>query len=390
MIPLKRTYHTVINDLAGDQRLQRVCATLYEAGFEPVLIGRELADSPQLPQLPYRTHRIKVWFHRGKLAYLEYNLRLLGYLLRQPAGILNPNDLDTLGAGWAVSWLRRLPLVYDSHEYYTEVPELIGRPLTRRIWLALERMILPRLRWMYTVNDSLAGIYHQLYGIPVVSIRNLPMPRPAPSHAPRARILLYQGAVNVGRGIDLMIRAMEMLPGYELWIVGRGDVLSSLQTLTQTLGLEGRVRWLGFVSPADLPHLTAQACLGLSLEEDLGANYRYASPNKVYDYIQAHTPVLVSDLPEMQRLVSETGTGRVLTVAERTPAQLATAIRALVEDERVYALCREACVSASQELVWTRERGRLLYIYEQAAGLKPGLPAETGSAHRHPPASSQG
>ncbi|TAE49556.1 MAG: glycosyltransferase, partial [Bacteroidetes bacterium] len=191
----------------------------------------------------------------------------------------------------------------------------------------------------------------------------------------RDTILLYQGSLNMGRGIELMIEAMPLLPGYQLWIAGGGDVEASLKAQVHRSGLQDRVKFLGKIAPARLPGYTCQARLGLSLEEDLGQNYRYASPNKVYDYIQSHTPVLVSDLPVMRGLVQKWGVGDILPAGARTPGGLAARIRQLCENETRYAGFQAACRKAAAVLCWENEQQKLLALY----GLAPSNNDSTSS-----------
>jgi len=305
---------------------------------------------------------MRLVFQRGKAFYLEFTVRLFWALLVRRADLITANDLDTLLPCYLVSRLKGIPLLYDSHEYFTEVPELVHRPRTRAMWLWLERRLFPRLRWVITVNDSLARAYTARYGGPVEVIRNLPLRQAPPPTGERPAMLLYQGALNLGRGIELMIDAMAFLPAYRLEIAGRGDVEEALRQRAQAMP---NVHFHGFVPPEALRDLTCQARLGFSLEEDLGANYRFASPNKVYDYIQAHTPVLVSDLPEMAALVRAHGVGDILPADARTPQELAQRVRALVEEPARYRAAVEACQEAAQQLNWEQERSRLLTLYER-------------------------
>ncbi|TAE61598.1 MAG: glycosyltransferase, partial [Bacteroidetes bacterium] len=195
----------VTNDLSTDQRMQRIAATLAGAGCEVLLVGRQLPDSQPLAKQPYATRRMRLWFRKGKFFYAEYNLRLFLLLLFARVQIVCANDLDTLAACYLASRLRGFRLIYDSHEYFTEVPELTARPLTRSIWLGIERWIFPGLTTVYTVNEAIATIYRQLYNVPVHVIRNLPERIAFVPDNQRDTILLYQGSLNMGRGIELMI-----------------------------------------------------------------------------------------------------------------------------------------------------------------------------------------
>lgn len=357
----RRVVLSVINDLTSDQRVHRMAATLREWGFQPLVVGRLLPESKPLNRT-YETRRMRLFFRKGKLFYLEYNFRLFWLLLFQKADVFAANDLDTLTPNFLVARLRRKKLVYDAHELFTEVPEVISRPLVRKTWLSLERALLPKIGRMITVNDSLARIYESRYSVKAVAVRNVPFRKPQ-LNAPKANppVLLYQGAVNIGRGVDLMLRALVLLPEYQLWIIGGGDVLDEMKQLAEKLNLQDRTTFFGRIPFEELAEYTAQATIGFSLEEDLGLNYRYASPNKVFDYIQQGVPHIVADLPEMRALVERYETGLVLD--ERTPECLADAVRRLCETIEMYEVCKRNASKASAELCWENEREKLREIY---------------------------
>ncbi|MEM6629602.1 MAG: glycosyltransferase family 4 protein [Bacteroidota bacterium] len=365
---------SVINDLTGDQRVHRIASTLENNGYSVKVIGRILPHSIALTSCPYETHRMKLWFQRGKLFYLEYNLRLFFYLLFQPVDILHANDLDTLLANFLLSRLRRKRLVYDSHEFFTGVPELLDRPMTRSIWEKLEAWIFPKLSYGFTVNQSIADLYRDKYGIALGVVRNLPISSPVEeveySATTRSNILIYQGALNMGRGLELMIQAMNYLPNHRLWIVGRGDIEEQLRKLAASQRHSDRIEFKGFVAFENLSKLTRKAALGFSLEEDLGENYRYASPNKVYDYIQAGVPVIVSDLPEMGRIIRQHKVGQILKTVRRTPRGLASQVLGLLNDPNLYQAYKLACYQAAELLNWEQEQTRLLEIYDKAFPLE--------------------
>ena len=356
--------HAVINDLSGDQRLHGICSSLSAAGYSVTLVGRQLPNSKLLSKRPYQTRRFRLPVHTGKWFYLIYNLRLFFWLLGQKADIITANDLDTLLACYFAARLKRVKLLFDSHELFTEVPELIDRPSTRRIWVLLEKWLVPRLDMAYTVNGSLARIFTEKYQTSFEVIRNVPFQKEGSPRANFPKVLLYQGALNLGRGIDLMIDAMNFLPDYQLWIVGRGDVEDQLKKQAQSIP-EGRVVFHGFKPLEELAELTKQAGLGFSLEEDRGANYHYASPNKVYDYLQARMPVIVSDLPEMASLIETWQCGKVLPLQQRSPEKLAELVREIFDSPELGKSYSQNADRAAKELIWEREQEFLLDLYQK-------------------------
>lgn len=311
---------------------------------------------------------MKLFFESGKIFYVEYAFRLFWFLMFRRFDLLNANDLDALLPNFLASRLKGKRMVYDSHEYFTEVPELTRRPKVQAIWLKLERWIFPKLKSAYTVNESIAEIYRKAYNVPVGVVRNIPFQvKDTGFKLPQQKLLIYQGALNLGRGVDLMIGAMQHLPQeYKLRIVGGGNLEKELAEQAKKMDLTARVEFVGWVNLDDLAGpegLTAEAMLGLSLEEELGLNYRYALPNKLFDYVQARVPVLVADLPEMRRVIEDHGVGEVLTVAERNPEALAQRILNICDSPATWETYRAACQLAAKELCWEQERSILLSYY---------------------------
>lgn len=361
---VKRAVISVSNDLQSDQRVGRVCQTLHDQGYDVLLIGRNENGSQSISK-PYRVRRFSMIFKKGFAFYAELNIRLFLYLMTVKKGLLYANDLDTLLPNYLIARLRSVPLVYDSHEYFTEVPELIDRPGVRKFWLRLEQSIFPRLNNVITVNKKLAQIYSEAYNVPVSVIRNVPSISSPANYAEKhlqnkkTDVLIYQGALNLGRGIELMIDCMAFLENCELLVIGRGDISSDLKKRVEAKQLADRVHFTGRIDPISLQEFTRKASLGLSLEEDLGLNYRYALPNKIFDYIHAGIPVVVSDLPVMGNFVLENKVGAVLT--ERNSKALAQLIVRVLSERRSYdSFLRDAAVNYN----WDKEKVKLLKLIE--------------------------
>jgi glycosyltransferase involved in cell wall biosynthesis len=364
----KRIIVSVTNDLVSDNRAHKTCSTLAETGFDVLLVGRKLHHSPNLTPRIYSTKRFKLLFNKGPLFYACYNFRLFWMLIFMKFDVLLANDLDTLPANYLASKMKKKPLVYDSHEYFTEVPELVNRPTVQRIWEGLEKQLVPKVNAAYTVCGSIARIYTEKYGVDFRVVRNVPAKQNFitgnnnTSEKPE-KIILYQGAVNIGRGLEQAILSMKYLQGAKLLIAGDGDIKTELQQLTEREGLQNKVQFLGRLPVDELVQLTPQAHLGLSIEEDLGLNYRYALPNKLFDYIQARVPVLVTDLPEMAALVKHYRIGAITDTLE--PEALAAKMNEMLLNETRRDNWKKNLETAAQELTWENEKDTLVQVFQR-------------------------
>ncbi len=158
---MKKIIVSATTDLSTDNRIDRTCKALLEHGFEILLVGRIKSDSVNLEIRNYPCKRFKLVFQKGPFFYMEFNLRLFFFLLFQKKDILISNDLDTLLANYCCSkFSRRTKLLYDSHELFTETPELIARKRVRFVWLVIERYIFPKLKFIITVNQSINSCGH--------------------------------------------------------------------------------------------------------------------------------------------------------------------------------------------------------------------------------------
>ncbi|MEO9571308.1 MAG: glycosyltransferase [Polaribacter sp.] len=358
---MKKIIVSVTNDLSTDQRVDKVCNTLNNNGYSIILVGRKLKNSKNLNR-NYQTKRIRLFFNKGFLFYAEFNLRLFFILLFTKKDFLLSNDLDTLLPNYLISLLQKKKLIYDSHELFPEIPELIHKPFVKKCWSYIESWILPKLKNSYTVCMSIADFYDKKYSTNFNVIMNLPNKKKIkidsfPFSTEGKKIILYQGAINLGRGLELMIETMPFLNNCILVIIGYGDIYNDLYNSVRDKKLGDKIHFLGKMSPEKLHKLTPLANLGISVEEDLGLNYRFALPNKIFDYIQAEIPILVSDLPEMKRIAIDYKVGEI--VKNRNPKDLANQITNLLNKDFSAQL-----KIAKEKLIWEKQEEKLVEIFK--------------------------
>ena len=361
---------SVTNDLYTDQRVHKVCSTLHENGYDVLLVGRLLPDSKALEKRKYRTHRMPLVFKKGALFYAWFNIRLFFFLLFRKADVLLSNDLDTLLANFLIARLKRSDLVYDSHELYTEVPELTSRPKVRQVWLSIEEYIFPRLKNVYTVNESIASIYKNKYNVDAGVVRNV-SPRWEPNSIrsksalglpENLKLIILQGSgINVDRGAEEAVEAMQYVKGALLLIVGSGDVIPSLKVKVKEMNLDQKVRFVDRVPYSEMMNYTFFADIGLTLDKDTNPNYKFSLPNKVFDYIQTQTPILSSPIAEIERIIKKHDVGVILD--SHSAEKIAEYLNKVLTNEEELKRLKNNCITAAESECWEKEKEILLTYF---------------------------
>ena len=356
---------SVFSNLYTDQRVEKVCRTLYENGYAVDLIGNTWGGAPTMER-PYPFIRVPLYSQNLKLGYPEFNWKLYFELLKRADKntILLANDLDVLLPNYLISKKLNIPLVFDSHEIYTEMPSLKGR-FTQKIWRTLQKFTVPKIKYMITASESYANWFQKNYGIkkPVV-VQNFPQKFNFfhESHTKDLpKIILYQGAINPSRGLDKIIPVIGKLSHSELWIAGSGPKLEDYKSLSKALKLESQIKFLGNLNPEKLREVTRIADVGLSIEENNGLSYFYSLPNKISDYIQARVPVLVSNFPEMKKIVEHFQVGE--TIENHSEDEILLKIsKVLNNGKRHY---KNRLDYAAEVLCWEKEEPKILELFEK-------------------------
>ncbi len=360
---MKKVAICVTNDLVADQRVNKVASTLSNNNFDITLIGRKLKNSLQVNR-KYKTTRFKLLFNKGFLFYANYNIRLFFYLLFSDFDIILANDLDSLTACYYAAKIKKKQIVYDSHELFTEVPELINRKFVKNFWTKIEKHILPKLKNTYTVCRSIANIYNKKYGTNFCVVRNIPVcnnNKNITKNNSDKKIIIYQGAVNIGRGLKEIINAMQFIDNAILLIIGDGDILQDLKKIVTTKKLSNKIEFKGKIPFDKLKEITQTADLGISLEQNLGLNYYYALPNKIFDYIHSGIPVLASDLPEIRNIIKKYNVGEL--VNDFSTEALSTKINNLLNNDEKLNIYKQNTKLAAKELCWQTEEKNILKIF---------------------------
>lgn len=369
---MKRVIVSVSNDLVTDNRVRRTCTVFSELGFEVLLVGRLRKKSLPLEYHNIKTHRFRLIFDKGALFYAELNIRLFLFLVFKKVDVLYSNDLDTLSANFFATWFKpKSRLIYDTHELFTEVPELENRRFAKNTWLNIEKFIFPKLNNVITVNESIAKIYEAKYAKSILVVRNVPEKYENQISFSKSKIglpedkfiLIIQGSgLNVDRGVEEAVLSMQFIDNALLVIVGSGDVIPIAKEIVSQKRLDDKVKFFDKRPYLEMMQLTSNANIGLSLDKPISDNYRFSLPNKLFDYIQAGIPILSSELIELKKIITKYEIGCFVKTV--SPEEIAKNINFLIANPDILDVYKTNCIRAAENENWELEKMKLVRFIE--------------------------
>ena len=362
----KAGYRVVIHALHAPGITER--KETFSGGIGVIRHGRTPGARQSNPR-GVANRRSRLAIMRMIFASLLTQLAMIFAIVRARPDVVHAHDVNMLAAGWLATRLLRVPLVYDAHEISTGRE---GYTAIRGTVAALEKRIMPRAAGTITTTDARAKFFARAYRIPrPVVLQNRPRSwRGGPSKRIRDElrlendwpIILYQGGLQPGRGLEDLMHAAADIPCAYFVFVGGGSLYAALTTLTGELGLESRVRFVDTVPLAELPWYTASADIGVQPIENTCLNHFTTDSNKLFEYVMAGLPVVASRLPEIRRVLQAHDVG--LLVSPGVRKELIDALRRLVSDSDLRAHYATNSRNAAKTLNWESQEQALLDLYE--------------------------
>jgi glycosyltransferase involved in cell wall biosynthesis len=337
-----------------------------DAGYEVVLIGREKRSSQELLKQRFGQKRLKCWFGSGVIFYLEYNIRLFFFLLVGSYDLLYAVDLDTLSSAGFASVLKRKKLIYDAHEYFVEVPELQGSKFKKWLWNLVAKIFIPISDLNITVNKELSQILSGKYNYDFQVIRSVPLLdiNNDEDIESEEKIILYQGVLNEGRGLEEAIKWIsKKKEDIKLHIVGEGDLSDRLRKLKLEVDRDNKVLFLGWKSPSELDEITKKAWLGLNLLDGTSLNYQFSLANKFFNYMHAGVPSLNMGFPVYSRYCRDLNVG--VCISDLKEESIDKAIISLINDPIKYTQMVIATKKARDVNCWQKEEVKLISLIDK-------------------------
>ncbi|MFY2151703.1 glycosyltransferase [Mammaliicoccus sciuri] len=315
--------------------------------------------------------KIRKWFINGAIIT---RMIVKGYI--QNADIYHANDLNTLPQAIVCSKLRLKPkpLIYDSHEVQSDRTGYNPKTIKR-----IESFMLKFVDQMIVENHTRAKYNEDIYGFYPKTLYNYSEKynieeKPQINLHKKIginedeKILLYQGGLQQGRGLELLIEAMDEIEEGHLLFIGGGKLTQTLKEQAEASKQADRIHFLDKVPFQELPSYTREAYLGFQVLQNICFNHYSASSNKLFEYMMAHVPVISCDFPEIKKVVEETNTG--LVIDSHNASEIANAVNQLVKDTSLRNQLSENTKQAKEIYNWNNEKSKLLEVYNQFVPLE--------------------
>jgi glycosyltransferase involved in cell wall biosynthesis len=348
-------YDTRTSNLVAS--FKEICRSVVFIGFDWLTPGFTESHSPEKHVIRLRKGRFSILF------YLRFVVTLTAYLCRNRADLFIASDIYSLPSVVLCGRLVGATIMYDSREIFTEVSGIQHRKVLQKLFGWIERLFITSVNHVVVTGEMDAEYLKKVYGLTSVEVlRNLPRKnieiRPVDLHArfsipPEKKIILYQGMIVKGRGIDTYIKAITSPEDFVLLMLGTGEHLEYYTALVASKDLQKKVVFGGRVPQSELLHLIPNAFSGLAMIENISFNNYYALPNKMFEYIMCGVPVIVSNLPQMKKIVDRYAVGECLD--ENDAEGLAKTILEWQRNQIHYLSLKENCRNAAKELNWETE-----------------------------------
>jgi glycosyltransferase involved in cell wall biosynthesis len=373
----------LLNDLVKpvlDPRVYKEAKSLIKAGHDVYVVcwprGLDLPKTEEYDGI----HVIRVFSKLGKMKMKGglREIRFLGVMrdmveeaMKIRPDVVHAHDLTTLPVGVAIKKLLRIPLVYDSHEcfYLQEVPK--GVLISKSADFA-ERLLARSANYVLTVSGEIARRFEGM-GADTTVLYNSRSAKDF-SGAKRARlgakgdfIIGYIGQMSQHRGVDNLVRSMKYINGKNIRVVFLGGPADEMERARKLASREGVSRSIIFIDSVPFKQV-----LGYIAAMDVGVvpflpyppDHNVAAPNKIFELMGGGLPLLVSDLPEMGRIVSECGCG--VTFDPKSPKDLAAKIGYLAKNGKEReAMARNSAKAHKNTYCWELQEKKLIHVYRK-------------------------
>lgn len=309
----KKVIIAFLGNAKYDARCINMANSLFNNGFKVIIIDEEDPENENLGSNSFEVRHVKTLRKSGFIRYWNYHCKLQKIARQVKPDIFISADLFSLAvcSNQNINCLK----IYDSRELYSKLTSLVGKPIKQLFWSFFERKYYKNVNKVLVSAEKDREFLISRFGYKDIQlIFNFPNIQKKTSKinlchkfniSEKKKIFLYQGAIQIGRGIEEMISLLNYFEDCVACIVGDGEHKREIIKLSEKLKISNRVFYTGKISYNELISVSKQADIGFSLIQPLSDSYKQALPNKLFEYGLAGTPVIASDFPEMKYYINK-------------------------------------------------------------------------------------
>jgi glycosyltransferase involved in cell wall biosynthesis len=372
--------HLVLNNFQNDSRVLRETQSIFDTGmFDEINIAafwekgleehEHIGNKRVVWRVPLRSRKLRKNIITQLMQYLEWMIKIIVRFKKENITVIHCHDLPALPVGVFFKKFKKAKLIYDAHELETETIYLEG--IKKKMAKFLEKRLIPFIDGLIVVSDSIAAWYKDQYAVRnVYRIRNIPYKQPHYNSGNSnmlkekfdieedAILFICQGVLKANRGIEILLDSFSRMDrNKHIVFMGFGaceDLINQYQRECPNIHFQP------VVSPEEIIQHSRHADAGISLVENRCLSYYYSLPNKVFEYILSELPIIVSDFPDMGKIVDEYHCGWKVNPVQDDIYHL---INSITKDD---ILSKKKNVQIYKDMIvgWEKEKTKLQQLYQ--------------------------
>jgi glycosyltransferase involved in cell wall biosynthesis len=374
----------VANSLRKDPRVIKQIRCAMDEGIDVYFIGFMDSNYDKKFLESVGCHISMVDFGKKYSGHLKSYLKLfyrefmhyylpIKMIVKIKPDVIHANDFNTLIQAYIASKISKCRVLYDSHEICAENIGIADSKIRKHTIITVEHILLKRIGTMVSVSNAAAAYFSRKYKIPLPTvITNCPYRGIAASPAKKdfnCFEVLYQGQMYQGRGYEEFVKSAKFINSNIILVLrGYGSIEDELRKIISIEHLEEKVRFDAPVEIKEIVNKAAESHVGVVLTQPININFKLTVSNKIFEYLHAGLPVIMSDIPEHRYLNDKFNFG--IIVNKFSPTGIAECINNLSTNHPQYSLLKNNAIKAAETMCWENESKKLIAIYKSLSKRK--------------------
>ena len=368
-----------IGDIKYDSRALKMAQTLAQNGYKVNIFSFHSFNIPAnlmsnfAKNDSYLTNKkIEITYiklkNSNKAPFLEFYIKAFSILIKNKTDYMLCPDVYSIPLAYIASLFFKCKYIYDSRELFTDLASLHKKKIKQFVWKLIERCFVPRAKLLITVNESIAKIlknnFHNkkveiIYNFPSLKLDKEQVDISQIIGSNNSKVLTYQGGLQHGRGICILLDLISSIDECILLFLGNGQLKSRIKEHPL---FNKRVFVKDNISASQILKYTANSFLGMSIIENLSKSYYLSLPNKIFEYVHAGVPVISSNFPEIRNIVTRFNIGELVNPEDKQ--EILNKINFLIDNPDIYNTYKQNCINARDTLNWENQESKFIELFQ--------------------------